>query len=71
MIEGLRAMTPAARLHRAFELRACALRLARAGIRRRHGNIGDGEMRLRLASLWLDADTMRLVFGWDPEREGY
>jgi hypothetical protein len=71
MIELLRAMTPAARLHRAFELRASTLTLARAGIRRRRGEIGEREMRLRVAALWLDRATMRRVFGWDPDREGY
>src|SRR6185295_5081577 len=29
------------------------------------------EVRLRLASLWLDRKTMIKAFGWDPEVEGY
>jgi hypothetical protein len=69
IIEHLRRMTPAERLHRASELRSAALTLARARIRRWYGEIGEREMALRLASLWLDADTMRRVYGWDPDTE--
>ena len=48
-----------------------ATRMARARIRRRYGAISAREMQLRLASLWLDAETMRKVFGWDPDVNGY
>ncbi len=67
MVEHLRRMTPAERLHRASELRAAALTLARSRIRRWYGDIGEREMQLRLAALWLDADTMRRVYDWDPD----
>lgn len=70
MIEHLRRMAPAERLHRACELRAAALTLARSRIRRWYGDIGEREMRLRLASLWLDGETMRRVYGWDPDDKG-
>lgn len=69
MIEHLRRMTPAERLHRASELRAAALTLARSRIRRWYGEIDEREMQLRLAALWLDADTMRRVYGWDPDEK--
>jgi hypothetical protein len=45
--------------------------LAAAGIRMRHPNASDREIRLRLAALWLDRDVMMNVFHWDPEQEGY
>lgn len=67
MIEHLRRMTPAERLHRASELRAAALTLARLRIRSWYGDIDEREVELRLASLWLDADTMRRVYDWDPD----
>jgi hypothetical protein len=70
MVEHLRRMTPAERLHRAFELRHAALTLARARIRRWYGDIDEREMQLRLAALWLDADTMRRVYDWDPDVKG-
>jgi hypothetical protein len=71
MIEGLRRMTPGQRLRRVFTLRAMAIALARAGLRRRHGDLPEHELRLRLAALWLDAPTMRRVYGWDPAAKGY
>lgn len=71
MIEILRRMTPAQRLHRSFELRACVLRLARARILATHPDALPREITLRLASLWLDAETMRRVWGWDPAAHGY
>jgi hypothetical protein len=70
MIEGLRRMTPGQRLRRAFDLCATAIALARTGLRRRHGDLPEREMRLRLAALWLDAPTMRRVYGWDPTARG-
>lgn len=63
---GLRRMTGAERLRRASSLRESALALARAGIRARHGELSEREIRLRLASSWLDRDTMIAAFGWDP-----
>ncbi len=71
MIDHLRRMTPVERLRRACDLRRAALVLARAGLQSRHPGISEQELRLRLAALWLDAATMRRVYGWDPEVEGY
>ncbi len=71
MIEILRKMTPAERLRRSFELRETTLELARQRIRKWHPNIDEHELRMRLFSLWLDADTMRRVYGWDPKEKGY
>lgn len=71
MIEHLRLMTPVERLRRACDLRAAALTLASTGLRSRHPGISEGELRLRLIALWLDAATMRRVYGWDPDVEGY
>jgi hypothetical protein len=45
--------------------------LAAAGIRLRHPNASEREVRMRLAALWLDREVMMRVFHWDPEREGY
>ena len=70
MLEHLRRMTPAERLHRASELRAAALTLARSRIRRWYGDISEREMRIRLAALWLGPETMRRVYGWDPSTKG-
>jgi hypothetical protein len=50
--------------------RACQ-ELAVSGIHMRFPRAGVKEIRMRLAALWMDRDTMMRVFGWDPEREGY
>ncbi len=44
---------------------------AMAGIRSRHPDASEKELKLRLAALSLDRETMIRVYGWDPEVEGY
>ncbi len=72
LIEGYRRMTPAERMRRVVSMNATLMDLARARIRARHGSgIGEREMDLRLASLWLGRGVMMKAFGWDPDVEGY
>ncbi|HWP93314.1 MAG TPA: hypothetical protein VNN20_14055 [Thermodesulfobacteriota bacterium] len=71
LIEGYRRMTPRQKMKRVSELSKAVQQLALARIRSQYGEIPDREMRLRLASLWLDRNTMIRVFGWDPQKEGY
>jgi hypothetical protein len=61
-------MGGARRLGRVFELREAALSLAAARLRERHGALPPRELQLRLASLWLDRETMQRVFGWPDDR---
>ena len=67
MCEGLRRMTGEQRLARAISLRHTVLGLARLGILEREGSLSEREIRLRLASTWLDRETMIAAFGWDPK----
>lgn len=71
VVLGYRAMSLQQKLKRVSELNKAVQQLALARIRRQHPSASSREQQLRLASLWLDAETMRRVFGWDPEREGY
>ena len=71
LVEGLRRMGGAERLAKVWSLRDALLSLARVRILERHGELPEREVRLRLASLWLDRETMRRVFGWDPEEHGF
>jgi len=71
MISGYRAMEPRKKLAQVSAMSQTVLRLAAARIRKQHDGISDRELLLRLASLWLDRDTMVRAFGWDPDREGY
>jgi hypothetical protein len=72
LIEALRRMAPADRLARALDLGVATRQLALARIRALHGShLSPREERLRLASLWLDRDTLVQLFDWDPDAEGY
>lgn len=44
--------------------------VSRAGIRLRHPEASDEAVALHAAALRLDAQTMRDVYDWDPERMG-
>jgi len=71
-IAGLQNMLPAEKLQRVVELNEAVLQLARARILMKYGSdLSEREVRLRLASLWLDRETMVRAFGWDPKIEGY
>ncbi|MFQ5630241.1 MAG: hypothetical protein ACE5I1_15840 [bacterium] len=71
LIAGYRQMSPQQKLKRVSELTKAVQQLALARIRKQYGTCSDREQRLRLASLWLDRDTMIRVFQWDPQIEGY
>jgi len=71
LVEGYRKMPPWEKMKRISELNKAAQQLALARIRHQYGDISEREQRLRLASLWLDRDTMIQVFNWDPEEMGY
>ena len=71
VIEGYRAMSPARKLQCVVAMNRALRQVAAAGIRLRHGvSITESELQLRLAALWLDAETMAAAFGWDPGIRG-
>lgn len=67
MIEGDRRMSPAEKMERVVQLTRGVQQMAWMGLRARHPDASPRELRLRLAALWIDADTMRKAFGWDPD----
>ncbi len=72
VLEGYRRMTSFQKLRRVVELGAAVEAMAAARIRARYGpEISPRELRLRLAALQLDRQTMVEVFDWDPEEKGY
>lgn len=71
LIEGYRRMTPQQKMQQISELTKAIQRLALARIRKQYGEVSEREQRLRLASLWLERETMIRVFDWDPQKEGY
>lgn len=71
LIQGYRAMSPQQKLKCVDELTKAVQQMALARIRQQYPDSSERELQLRLASLWLSQETMKRVFGWDPQREGY
>ena len=71
LIAGYRSMSPQKKLKQVSELTKAVQQLALARISQQYGKISEQEQRLRLASLWLDRETMIQVFNWDPSVKGY
>lgn len=70
MLEWYRQMTPAQKMERVQALNETVLQMAAARIRAEYQPKTEHELRLRLACLWLDDETMRRVFDWDPAVKG-
>lgn len=72
VLEGDRRMTPAEKWRRIIELNRAVEEMAAARIKAQYGpDLSERELRLRLAALRLDRETMIEVFDWDPEEKGY
>lgn len=71
VIEGYRKMTSWEKMKRVSELNKAVQQLALSRIRKQYGDIPEQEQKLRLASLWIDRNTMIRVFNWDPQKKGY
>ena len=72
ILGGFRRMAPAEKIQRIVELNRSVEEMAAARIRTQYGpDLSERELRLRLAALRLDRETMIEVFAWDPEKEGY
>ena len=69
LVEGYRRMAPGAKLTRVRELTQGVQQMALARLRHEHPSADDAELRLRLASLWLDPQTMKQAFGWEPPKK--
>jgi len=71
IIDGYRKMTSWEKMKRVSELNKAVQQLALSRIRKQYGEIPEYEQKLRLASLWMDRNTMIRVFDWDPKKKGY
>lgn len=72
LLEGYRRMGPGQRLMMAMEMNRAVQQMAAARIHAQYGpDLPERELRLRLAALWIDRDTMLRAFGWDPRVQGY
>lgn len=70
-VEGYRRMTGEQRIARVLDMNRTVDALAAAGIRERHGEISDRELRIRIAALRYPRELLIAAVGWDPEVEGY
>lgn len=71
-VELYRRMSPRERLERVAAANRAVREMARRRLLKTYGDdLSEREIKLRLASLWLDRETMIEVYGWDPESEGY
>ena len=61
-----RAMSDAEKLRVMDELCASVRHLAEVGLRERHPEADEHEIRMRLFATWLDRATMIRCYGWDP-----
>jgi hypothetical protein len=72
LVEEYRRMSPGQRLMMAMEMNRAVQQMAAARIHAQYGpDLPERELRLRLAALWIDRDTMMRAFGWDPLVKGY
>lgn len=71
VVRAWRAMSAAEKVRLVCQLTDTARKFSLAGIRRRHPGASEREVRLRLASFWLDRETMIRYFDWDTDVEGY
>ena len=63
-------MSPADKLKRVVALTQGVQQMALLRLREKYPHDSEQHLQYRLASLWIDAETMRRAVGWDPEVEG-
>jgi hypothetical protein len=68
-VELIRRLSPAEKMARFVSLNRSVRAIARAGVRKQYPVASEREIDLRTAARWLDAETMRRAFGWDPDAE--
>jgi hypothetical protein len=68
LIDGYRKMSFQRKLERVFDLSETLRRLSRQRIVDRYGQtLSERDIQIRLASLYLDRETMIAAFGYDPD----
>ncbi len=64
-------MTVGQRLQRVYDLNRLARGLAYSDVRRAHPDADEHEVKMRVASRFIEPDLMLKAYGWDPRLEGY
>lgn len=71
LIEIARAMPGPKKIDQVFDLIELVRSFSMAGLRSRHPEASEEELKKRLAALVFDRETVIEVYGWDPKIEGY
>ena len=71
MIELARATPDAKKIDQVFEMIETVRWFGMLGLRSRHPDASEEELRKRMAALVFDRETVIEVYGWDPKIEGY
>ncbi|MBG7603724.1 MAG: hypothetical protein IZT58_03690 [Actinobacteria bacterium] len=71
MVERWRQMSPSEKLDQVAQLNHACEQLSEAGVRSRHPDADDNEVRLRVFALRLGRELMVNVYDWDPAIEGW
>lgn len=66
-----RSMSPAEKLAEVTQLTESAMALAEIGVRRRHPDADEAEVRRRVIALRVGRDLSVAAYGWDPDVEGW
>lgn len=66
-IDGFRKMAPEQRVKMAMDQSRFAFGMAEANVRQQYPEADDREVKLRVASRYLDADLMIRAFAWNPK----
>ncbi len=70
MIDAFRRMPPHQKLQKIDDLTRGIQEMALIGLRSRHPEADEAELRMRLAALWIDRETLQKAYGWSPEAGG-
>lgn len=71
LIELTRQMSDEKKLRIVFDQIETGRLFSMGGIKRRHPQASQEELKKRFAALILDRETVMKVYGWDPKKEGY
>ena len=71
LIEGYRRMSPARKGRCIAEMNESLRAMQLADIKARHPHADAHEIKMRLASRWIEPELMLAAFGWDVQKEGY
>lgn len=71
LLEGYRRMPAWKKLQCVVDLNLALKSLQLADIKTKYPAASDEELKMRLASRWIEPELMKAAFGWDVEEKGY